>query len=248
MRWVGWLACLVAVVAVTGCQTLRDMGLESRGARMARSLHAQNQDLAAKNAELETRLIALGSQHDKMKQEYEATMAATAGPAASDQPSAASLEEQWSRMARELQGVATPIVTPDGDRGFRVAGDILFRSGQADVRKDAKAKLGRIASATGHMGDDVTIFVDGHTDSDPLRRTKAKYGDNYGLGAARANSVARELVALGVPRTRVITRSFGKDRPIAENKTARGKGLNRRVEIIFAFTDRPGVRRAAAER
>ncbi len=56
------------------------------------------------------------------------------------------------------------------------------------------------------------------------------------MGAARATAVAKELVALGVPRNRLITRSFGEKRPIAENTTRAGKSKNRRVEFMFALT------------
>ena len=72
------------------------------------------------------------------------------------------------------------------------------------------------------------IQVAGHT---------ALTGDdsgNFALSLERAQSVAVYLVSLGVRRPGEITTvGYGSDRPIADNATAEGMAINRRVEITI---------------
>lgn len=77
------------------------------------------------------------------------------------------------------------------------------------------------------------IRVEGHTDSSPLVKTKAKYGDNYGLSLQRAGSVEELLTKAGVAPSSIETVGMGPDRPLEDNKTKRGKEMNRRVEIYI---------------
>jgi hypothetical protein len=70
-----------------------------------------------------------------------------------------------------------------------------------------------------------TIEIEGHTDATGGRRA------NLRLSRARAEEVRRQLLIRGVPGERIITRGLGADRPLAENREAAGRALNRRVEL-----------------
>ena len=243
------LACLFGVLA-GGCQSiskgLRGLGFESRASRLYRKQKADNTRLAAQNVEYETRLAALTTEHEHMRAKLASYKdRPAAAPPAPAPPQTASVDERWAQLLRSLGTIAKPIVSADGNKAVRVGGDIFFRSGKSSVRADARPTLRKIANAIRDF-DDVVVFVDGHTDADPLRYTKAKYGDNYGLGAARANSVVKELTSLGVPRARLVPRSFGKDKPISNNRTTTGKRKNRRVEFTFAFPPPATSARAVA--
>ena len=75
------------------------------------------------------------------------------------------------------------------------------------------------------------ISVEGHTDA---------YGSdeyNQGLSERRARSVANYLAKLGVDRNRMTEVGLGERYPIATNKTAAGRELNRRVEILILKRD-----------
>jgi peptidoglycan-associated lipoprotein len=77
-------------------------------------------------------------------------------------------------------------------------------------------------------GTDGTIFVvAGHTDA-------AGSDDyNYELGKRRADAVSRYLITQKkMDPLRVVTVSYGKTAPAAENNTAQGRAKNRRVEIL----------------
>ena len=71
----------------------------------------------------------------------------------------------------------------------------------------------------------ITISIEGHADE----RGTREY--NLALGQRRAESVASYLNANGVSRNRLITKSYGEERPLSlgSNDTAWSK--NRRVEI-----------------
>jgi len=71
------------------------------------------------------------------------------------------------------------------------------------------------------------VRVEGHTDSIASR----KY--NLRLSKRRANSVKEALVKMGISPNRIYTVGYGEDKPIATNKTARGRALNRRVDFII---------------
>jgi outer membrane protein OmpA-like peptidoglycan-associated protein len=77
-------------------------------------------------------------------------------------------------------------------------------------------------------GMDSTIFlVAGHTDN------VGSEDYNYELGRRRAEGVARYLITQKkVDPLRVVTVSYGEDSPVVENKTAKDRAKNRRVELL----------------
>lgn len=71
------------------------------------------------------------------------------------------------------------------------------------------------------------ILIEGHT---------AKTGNDKGemnLSVERAKSIAQELVKRGIKEGRLICKGSGSSKPIADNSTAEGKKINRRVEITI---------------
>ena len=75
-----------------------------------------------------------------------------------------------------------------------------------------------------YPGNQVVVY--GHTDS----RGAAEY--NQGLSERRAAAVVMSLVKqFNIKASRLVTRGFGEDHPIADNATKEGRALNRRVEI-----------------
>ena len=72
---------------------------------------------------------------------------------------------------------------------------------------------------------DVKVEISGHTDSDGDR------DHNVDLSRRRADSVKKYLVDKGIDAGRITTRGAGPDEPIADNKTAKGKAQNRRIEF-----------------
>ena len=107
---------------------------------------------------------------------------------------------------------------------------ILFDSGKATLKKATSRELDHIHSVLRDKYSGKQIDVVGHTDTDPIK--KSKWKDNWELSAQRALSVLRYLVKRGIPEDKIQAVGCGQSQPIASNSTASGKARNRRVEIV----------------
>jgi chemotaxis protein MotB len=108
-----------------------------------------------------------------------------------------------------------------------------FPSGDADLTAEARDVMARLAFSA--MGDASNIVVTGHTDTVPLS-SGSPYRDNWGLAAAWASSVVRELGGSGlIDPTRLTAISRGETMPVADNETYDGREQNRRIEIEITY-------------
>ncbi len=110
---------------------------------------------------------------------------------------------------------------------------LLFDSGKATLKKATSSELDHIRSVLrqgNYAGKPIDVV--GHTDSDPIRKTKDKWSDNLELSAQRALSVARYLIQKGIADEDIRAVGCGASRPVASNASTAGKAKNRRVEIV----------------
>jgi chemotaxis protein MotB len=111
-----------------------------------------------------------------------------------------------------------------GEVTVAVESDVLFASGKSSLKSAAKTSLDEVANVLNRSYADYLIRVEGHTDSDPIR--KSGFKSNYHLGFERAYAVRDYLVSRGVDAQRISTASYGPDQPMAS------KAACRRVEIV----------------
>lgn len=107
---------------------------------------------------------------------------------------------------------------------------ILFDSGKAVLKQEKISELDHIRSVLRDKYAGRQIDVVGHTDSDPIK--KSKWKDNWELSAQRALTVARYLIQRGISGKEIRAVGCGESRPVASNTSASGKAKNRRVEIV----------------
>ena len=114
-----------------------------------------------------------------------------------------------------------------------IGSDVLFSSGRATLTTAGKQKLSSVASGilTDHPGKNIRVY--GHTDADPIRKTKKLWSDNLDLSSNRAMAVTRYLISRGIKGSLIESIGMGATRPIAGNKSAADKKKNRRVEIMI---------------
>jgi len=109
---------------------------------------------------------------------------------------------------------------------------ILFDSGKASLKKTTISELDHIRTVLREKYPGKEIDVVGHTDTDPINKTKDLWKDNWELSAQRALSVTRYLIERGIDEKSIRAAGCGQTRPVASNATANGKAKNRRVEIV----------------
>ena len=94
-----------------------------------------------------------------------------------------------------------------------------------------------LAQSNKRLNDVVTILnenptykvqIDGHTDD----QGKDEY--NQDLSDRRAASVKAYLVSKGIAEGRLSSAGYGETKPVADNKTAKGRAENRRVEMTLS--------------
>jgi chemotaxis protein MotB len=125
----------------------------------------------------------------------------------------------------------------DGSVFVTVGAGGAFTSGSAELTDDARRILDEIAQNGLAPGAKVTIT--GHTDNVPL--ANSPFGDNFGLGAARASAVAQEMVRSGLVRPdQISVVSKGETAPVADNLTDEGRAKNRRIEIEIDYDGKAG--------
>lgn len=107
---------------------------------------------------------------------------------------------------------------------------ILFDSGKAELKRATSTELDHIRSVLRDKYPGKQVDVVGHTDTDPIK--KSKWKDNWELSAQRALSVLRYLVKRGISEKDIQAVGCGESQPIASNANASGKAKNRRVEIV----------------
>lgn len=111
-----------------------------------------------------------------------------------------------------------------------LSGAILFESGSAEFVSDAKPVLDKISKILDNYDKNV-IEVEGHTDNVPIV-SPGKYENNDVLSMYRALNVADYIRdASSLNPAHIKSSGRGEYMPVADNSTAEGRALNRRVEI-----------------
>lgn len=107
---------------------------------------------------------------------------------------------------------------------------IQFETGKAIIKPASYGILRDIATV---LKDNPTyqVEIQGHTDN------VGNPASNQALSQKRADAVRAFLVKEGVPQARMVANGYGDTKPVADNKTAKGRAQNRRVEFIVSFEE-----------
>jgi outer membrane protein OmpA-like peptidoglycan-associated protein len=138
-------------------------------------------------------------------------------------------EQEQAQLRQQLLDQFNSILqTRDTARGLIVnMSDVLFDTARYTLKPGAREKLAKVAGIIlGHPS--LRIAVEGHTDS--------VGGDEYNmkLSENRANSVREYLISQGVKFENITAQGFGKTLPVADNSSAAGRQMNRRVELVVS--------------
>ena len=141
------------------------------------------------------------------------------------QEAIAQKEQMRARLLAQLNQV---LQTRDTARGLIVSmPDVLFDFNKYTLKPEARERLAKISGIV-LAYPDLKLDIEGHTDaigSDEYNQT---------LSEKRADSVRGYLVSSGVVPDHVTAVGLGKSNPVADNATAEGRKLNRRVDMVVS--------------
>jgi len=134
-------------------------------------------------------------------------------------------EEMRARLLAQLNQV---LQTRDTARGLIVSmPDVLFDFNKYTLKPDARERLAKVSGIVlAYPG--LKLDIEGHTDSIGSEEYNQK------LSEERAGSVRGYLISSGVKPDIVSAVGLGKSNPVADNSTAAGRKLNRRVEMVVS--------------
>ncbi|MBH1941995.1 OmpA family protein [Mobilitalea sibirica] len=108
-------------------------------------------------------------------------------------------------------------------------GNILYDSGNAEIKEDAQPILSRIGDVLQKF-EGFAIEIEGHTDNVPMN--SSTYKDNNWLSSARALNAAEFLIEnKNLNPAKIKYSGRGEYDPLTSNATAEGRAKNRRIEI-----------------
>ncbi len=136
------------------------------------------------------------------------------------------MDAQEARLREQLQGTGVSVTRMGNDVVLNMPGNITFDVDRSDLRPNFGPVLDSVSLVLKEY-DQTLIDVTGHTDS------TGSVDYNMDLSERRANTVATYLKATGVDHMRVYTLGVGPHYPVADNSTAGGRQLNRRVELVL---------------
>lgn len=105
---------------------------------------------------------------------------------------------------------------------------IQFETGKDIIKKISYPILDQIVAVM-ELNEEYNLTISGHTDNvgnDDL---------NMDLSQRRAASVRQYLINKGIDEKRLTSIGYGETKPIADNKTSKGRALNRRVEFEISY-------------
>ncbi|MCB0795269.1 MAG: OmpA family protein [Flavobacteriales bacterium] len=104
------------------------------------------------------------------------------------------------------------------------ASTVFFRSNESTIDPAFEPSLKDLIDLMA-MYPDIRLVIEAHTDS------KGTEQYNRSLSDRRAQALVQHFEEQGVAAERLIPLGLGEDRPISDNRTAEGRGRNRRVEF-----------------
>jgi chemotaxis protein MotB len=139
-------------------------------------------------------------------------------------------EQFVQKLRKMIDAGQLKVATRAGKLVIQLPNDVLFASGQKELKPAGKDSLTQLAHVIASVRDR-QFQVAGHTDNVPIQASR--YASNWELSTSRALEVVNLLIAQGVPPRQLSAAGYGEFDPIASNDTPDGRGRNRRIEITL---------------
>lgn len=205
------------------------------------ALEQQLRDLEKQNADLKSRVEAMGTDIGKAERD-KATMAsdlANMKKTLEDLKRAQAAAEKRTKAFRDLVAKFKAMVDAgtlqvevrNGLMLVKLPDNILFESGKTDLKPQGKEAIIQVTKVLAGIADR-KFQVTGHTDNQPLGK-KGKFKSNWDLSMARALTVLELMRANGMDEKRLSAAGYADVLPVAGNDSDEGRQKNRRIEIVL---------------
>ncbi len=141
------------------------------------------------------------------------------------------MDQQEAQLRQQLEGTGVGVQRVGDDIRLIMPGHITFNTNSSDIAGNFQPVLDSVVTVLNKF-DKSVLSVEGFTDS------TGSFEHNQQLSERRASSVANYLVSSGIQPLRISTQGYGERYPVADNATAAGRALNRRVEINIRGTQK----------
>ncbi len=184
-------------------------------------LQTQLSDLRQQNSEILAKQRRLVAENQKLLEENKGLAEASARKPSS----------QTEALQAEI-GKGAHVSFRHGMISIGIQSTVTFAPGSTKLTAEGKRVLKKVAQVVARRFPGRWIYVAGHTDNQPIRKTRKLYRSNRHLSAERADRVATYLARCGVPSKDLVVVAYGENDPVASNATAAGRKKNRRVEVL----------------
>jgi len=178
----------------------------------------EREDLQRRNTQLEGQLAASEARASALEREG-MTKRPAAKADAKDADLPAGLRDKGIGMHKR-----------GGDTVLDLPSDVFFSSGSAKLSKDGEHVLAQVFDFVKKNGRGGLVRVEGHADSDPIRRTQSKFHCNWELSFERAHAVLHFMIDKGMDPKMLACDCYGEYQP----QDPKNKAKNRRVEIVMS--------------
>lgn len=192
----------------------------------------------AENDQLRKELAKLGKNADSLLAEKGSLASALAdakarleelrkAQAASD-ARAALFKQLALKFQKMIDAGELKVVLRNGRMVLQLPNDVLFDSGQTQIKNAGKQALTKIATILRTISDR-HFQVAGDTDNVPI--TTSSFASNWELSTRRAVEVVHFLILQGMRPDLLSAAGYGEFDPVGSNDNAEGRARNRRIEI-----------------
>ena len=134
------------------------------------------------------------------------------------------------RLKQMVDAGDLSIALRDGRMVLLMPNDVLFDTGQAEIKARGKEALKQLALVLKSI-EGRHFQVAGHTDNVPIET--ARFPSNWELSSARGLVVAHFLLGQGVSPSMLSAAGYGEFDPVAPNDAPKNRARNRRIEITL---------------
>lgn len=242
----------LAAIGLSGCKHGRHKDHLVQAQTHARELFAENQRLAAADAQNTQMIQGLDNERQSLMSQLGDTQSqlTTANDRINNLVAErGELTDRFAKTMTDSQSDGSGFNSALAAEGFeydpatglnKFRSDILFDLGSDVIRPEAAPTIKEfVSSIVSGSANGMRILVVGHTDDQNIVRaeTAIKHPTNWHLSTDRSDAVILELLKQGVDPERIASMGYSEFHPLEVSRSDTARQRNRRVELFVVPND-----------